>query len=104
MTGVQTCALPISPRIDQYAGRGHWPKAMHAVLSGAGIRPGTIVGSTTANGGEPADQALPPGDLLATIYHILGIDSSGVLIDRQNRPIPILPVGKPIESALAIQS
>lgn len=89
-----------APRIDQYAGRGHWPKAMHAVLSGAGIRPGTIVGSTTPNGGEPADQALPAGDLLATIYHVLGIDPTLMLSDRQNRPVPVLPVGKPIEGLL----
>lgn len=85
-----------APRIDQHAGRGHWPKAMHAVLSGGGIKEGVIVGSTTANGGEPLDRPLGPGDLLATMYHALGIDHHTALIDRQNRPIPILPAGEPI--------
>lgn len=89
-----------APKIDQYAGRGHWPKAMHAVLSGAGIRPGMIVGSTTSNGGEPADRAMPAGDLLATIYRVLGVDWHATVNDRQNRPVPILPIGEPIRDVL----
>lgn len=84
------------PRIDANAGRGHWPKAMHAVLSGGGLRSGQIVGSTTSNGGEPHDRPLKPEDLLATIYHSLGIDHEMTVPDRQNRPIPILNGGEPI--------
>ena len=84
------------PRIDTNAGRGHWPKAMHAVLSGGGIKAGQIVGSTTPNGGEPHERPLRPGDLLATMYHAIGIDPRATVIDRQNRPIPILPEGEPI--------
>ncbi len=72
------------PRIDTNAGRGHWPKAMHAVLSGGGIKSGQIVGSTTPNGGEPHDRPLRPGDLLATMYHAIGIDPRATVIDRQN--------------------
>ncbi len=85
-----------APRIDKNAGRGHWPKAMHAVLSGGGLRMGQIVGSTTADGGEPRDRPLGPEDLLATIYKTLGIDHRRTVPDRQNRPIPILPKGDPI--------
>jgi len=85
-----------TPRIDSNAGRGHWPKAMHAVLSGGGIKSGQIVGSTTSNGGEPHDRPLRPGDLLATMYHAIGIDPRATVIDRQNRPIPILSDGEPI--------
>jgi len=90
-----------APKIDKNAGRGHWPKAMHAVLSGGGIRPGQIVGSTTANGGEPRDRPLKPEDLLATIYKTLGIDHQTTVPDRQNRPIPILPEGEPIRELIA---
>lgn len=90
-----------APRIDSYAGRGHWPRAMHAVLSGGGIREGLIIGSTTANGGEPKDRPLGPGDLLATMYHALGIDHQETLTDRQKRPIPILPSGIPIRELIS---
>ncbi len=85
-----------TPRIDAGGGRGHWPKAMSAVLSGGGIRGGQIVGSTTADGGEPHDRPLAPGDLLATLYHALGIDPSRTVPDRLGRPTPLVPRGRPI--------
>ncbi len=90
-----------SPKIDTNAGRGHWPKAMHAVLSGGGIQSGQIVGSTTADGGEPRDRPLKPADLLATIYRSLGIEHRRTIPDRQNRPIPILPGGEPIRELIS---
>jgi hypothetical protein len=85
-----------SPRIDKLAGRGHWAKAMSALLSGGGIKGGQIVGATTTDGGEPKDRPLGPEDLLATIYRVLGIDSEATLPDRQDRPIAIANGGKAI--------
>ena len=86
-----------SPRIDtKNAGRGHWPRAMHAVLSGGGIKEGQIIGSTTKDGGQPAENPLTPGDLLASIYQVLGIDSHSIINDLQNRPVPLIQQGKPI--------
>jgi uncharacterized protein (DUF1501 family) len=85
-----------SPRVDQNAGRGHWPKAMSVVLSGGGLRSGQIIGSTTNDGGEPRDRALSPGDLLASLYQAVGIDWQRTLPDRQGRPIPLVPAGAPI--------
>jgi uncharacterized protein (DUF1501 family) len=86
-----------APRIDAGAGRAHWPKAMHAVLSGGGIRTGQIIGSTTKDGGEPLDRPLSPGDLLASIYRVLGINPETTIPDRQNRPVPLLQQGTPIK-------
>lgn len=85
-----------APRIDQYAGRGHWPGAASAVLAGGGIRGGQIIGSTVSNGGEPKDRPLGPGDLLASIYKVVGVDHHAMVRDRQQRPIPILESGEPI--------
>jgi uncharacterized protein (DUF1501 family) len=83
-------------RIDANAGRGHWCRAMHAVLSGGGIRTGQIIGSTTSNGAEPADRPLGPGDLLASIYRVLGIDHDTYLPDHQGRPTRLVEHGEPI--------
>jgi hypothetical protein len=85
-----------SPVIDQQAGRGHWARAWHALLSGGGVQGGRIVGETTSNGGEPRDRGFGPGDLLATIYHALEIDPSTIVEDRQKRPIRIVDQGRPI--------
>jgi uncharacterized protein (DUF1501 family) len=85
-----------APRIDKNAGRGHWPRAMTALLSGGGIRAGQIVGGTTPDGGEPSHRPLGPGDLLATIYRVLGIDHAQTLPDLQNRPLRLVEDGEPI--------
>jgi hypothetical protein len=89
-----------APRIDQYAGRGHWPGAMTAVLSGGGIRGGQIVGQTTEDGGAVHRRPLGPGDLLATIYRALGVDPHHTLPDRQNRPVPLVEQGEPIRELI----
>ncbi|MCE9608583.1 MAG: DUF1501 domain-containing protein [Planctomycetia bacterium] len=85
-----------SPKVDAKGGRGHWPGAMSAVLSGGGLRSGQVVGSTTADGGAPKDRPLSPGDLAATMYRVLGIDHEQFIHDAQNRPHRVLEQGKPI--------
>lgn len=86
-----------SPHVDtNTAGRGHWPRAMSAVLSGGGVRTGQIIGSTTADGGEPKERPLGPGDLLASIYRVLGINHDQFLHDQQSRPIRLTDSGQPI--------
>lgn len=81
------------PRIDDLAGRGHWARAWHALLAGGGVQPGRVVGATSANGGEPTDRPLGPGDLLATIYHAVGIDPHAAVPNREGRPIPLVAQG-----------
>ena len=85
-----------APRIDQHAGRGHWPGAASAVLAGGGIRGGQVIGSTVSNGAEPKDRPLGPGDLLASLYRVVGLDHHATVRDRQQRPIPIIESGEPI--------
>ena len=90
-----------SPRIDGGGGRGHWPGAMSAVLAGGGIHAGQIIGATDSTGAAPKERPLGPGDLLASIYRVLGIDPQSTVVDRQNRPIPILSSGQPIAELFA---
>ncbi len=85
-----------APRIDQHAGRGHWPGAASAVLAGGGIRGGQIIGSTVSNGAEPKDRPLGPGDLVASLYRAVGLDHHATVRDRQQRPVPIIESGEPI--------
>jgi hypothetical protein len=73
---------------------------MSALLSGGGLKAGQVVGATTADGGEPSQRPLGPGDLLATIYHSLGLDHRATLPDRQNRPIALVPEGEPIRELI----
>jgi hypothetical protein len=77
-------------------GRDHYPDAMCALLSGGGLATGQVVGATNVRGEHPKDRPLTPKDLLATIYHHLGIDYRHEFKDLTGRPIPILNEGEPI--------
>jgi len=88
-----------TPRVataNNCIGRDHYPDAMSALLSGGGLRTGQVIGATTARGEHPKERPLSPKDLLATIYHHLGINHHHEFKDRNDRPIPILGEGEPI--------
>jgi hypothetical protein len=81
-------------------GRGHWGRAYCNLLAGGGAARGRIIGKTDSIAGEPIDQPLKAKDVLATAYHLLGIDHHTTVLDRQARPVPLLPYGDVIREAL----
>ena len=85
-----------TPKIDpkpQGAGRHHWSRVYSAVLAGAGIARGKIVGSSDRLGGEVKDTPVSPKDILATAFYLLGIDPQTTVPDRLGRPVPIAGSG-----------
>ena len=76
-----------APKVNGSAGRDHWPKCYSAVLAGAGIRGGSIYGSSDKTAAAPAENPVSPADLTATMYHALGIDPQGIVTDRLGREI-----------------
>jgi uncharacterized protein (DUF1501 family) len=86
-----------TPRIDSKpkgAGRHHWSKAYSAVFAGGGMARGKVVGSTDRFGGEVRDTPISPKDILATTFHLLGIDPGTTVPDLQGRPMPIAGTGR----------
>ncbi|MBY0523252.1 MAG: DUF1501 domain-containing protein [Gemmataceae bacterium] len=82
-------------------GRDHWPSSMSLLVSGAGMRMGQIIGSTTAKGEYPKDRPMSPNDLWATMFKHLGIDHDNTFfLDHRGRPMPLLPHGEPIRELL----
>jgi len=61
-----------SPRISNL-GRDHWPSCYTAMLAGAGIRGGSVYGSSDKTGGYVRDNPLRPEDFGATLFHALGV-------------------------------
>jgi len=55
-------------------GRDHWPFCYTAFVAGGGISGGQVLGRSDSTGSEPLDDPVRPKDLIATIYHALGID------------------------------
>jgi len=90
-----------TPKINNDAGRDHWPKVFSVVLAGGGIRAGQVYGSSDAIAAEPADRALSIEDLATTVYHCLGIVAEKELMAPGNRPIEIVDGGSVRKDLLA---
>jgi uncharacterized protein (DUF1501 family) len=82
-----------TPKINKDAGRDHWAPVNFALLSGGGMRTGQAIGSTDKIGAYAAARRVPYQDVLATIYHNLGIDPHTFVKDASDRPTSILPEG-----------
>src|SRR5262249_8188053 len=79
-----------NPRVNQYAGRDHWPQAGFALVAGGGLRMGQVIGGHDARGERPTGKPYTPQNVLATLYHVLGIDPARTLPDGQGRPRHLL--------------
>ncbi|HEV3004590.1 MAG TPA: DUF1501 domain-containing protein [Pirellulales bacterium] len=71
-------------------GRDHWSRVYSSIVAGAGICRGKVVGASDKHGGEVADRPVSPKDLLATMYHLLGINHRIMVHDHLGRPLPIV--------------
>jgi uncharacterized protein (DUF1501 family) len=67
-------------------GRDHWPYCYTACLAGAGIKRGHVHGASDKTGSAPIEDAVHPGELLATIYHAFGIDPTTMVMNHLNQP------------------
>lgn len=76
-----------TPVINKDAGRDHWPQVGGALLAGGGKRMGQVIGATDRLGGEVADRPVHFGEVLATLYHRMGVDLNQTTIrDLAGRP------------------
>jgi hypothetical protein len=90
-----------SPRVNKLAGRDHWNFCYTLLLAGGGIKAGHVHGSSDRIGGRPSSSPVTPADVVATIYHCLGLAGDLELQDRQGRPFQLVPWGSPLRELLA---
>ena len=55
-------------------GRDHWPYCYTGLMAGGGIARGAVYGKSDKTGSSPAENPVHPTELLATVYHALGVD------------------------------
>jgi hypothetical protein len=90
-----------TPNINKDAGRDHWTYCYTVLLAGAGIKGGTVYGSSDAHAAAVRDNPVSTSDVCATIYHCLGIDPETQVHDHGGRPLPVANGGQPIRDILA---
>ncbi|MFN0055134.1 MAG: DUF1501 domain-containing protein [Planctomycetales bacterium] len=91
-----------TPKINaNNAGRDHWNFCYSLMLVGGGFKQGLVYGSSDKIGAYPASNALVPGDILSTIYHLLGMQHDSEIRDQLNRPLRLVPSGDVVGELLA---
>ena len=90
-----------TPKVNRKAGRDHWPQCGFSLLTGGGVQAGMVYGATDKQAAYPEEHPVSPGDIVATIYQLLGVDPEMHVPDLGGRPIPIAHGGSPIWDVIA---
>jgi hypothetical protein len=84
----------------QGGGRDHWSRCYSVVMAGGGVKRGFVLGRSDKIAGDPVERRVSPKDILATIYHLLGIDPASTITDQQGRPMALVPEAEVIGEIL----
>jgi uncharacterized protein (DUF1501 family) len=82
-----------TPRINPAGGRDHWPNCWTMYFAGGGVKGGRVIGKSDEIGAYPAERPVGPAEIVATIYHSLGIDLETQLPGPQGRPFAVVDSG-----------
>jgi len=84
-----------TPRLNANGGRDHWAAAWTAIVAGGGTKGGRIIGRTDAKGTEPTDRPVTPQELVATIFHAMGVAPDATIPGPDGKPVAVYP-GTPV--------
>jgi len=76
-------------------GRDHWPYCYTGVIAGAGVKRGFVYGKSDKTASAPLENPVHPRDLLATVYHSVGIDPGTMVYNHLNQPRELVQ-GEPV--------
>ena len=89
-----------TPKINKDAGRDHWARVNSAILAGGGLRVGKVLGATDKFGDSAIDRPIHYQDVLATLYHNLGIGEDPTITTIAGARIRVLPTSARVISEL----
>ncbi len=85
-----------TPRINRNAGRDHWAPLSTLALAGGGLKMGQVVGESSPKAEVPHSRPISPQDLMATVFHVLGIDLKSQFMNQAGRPVYMIEDGRTI--------
>jgi hypothetical protein len=85
-----------TPKINDGAGRDHYPRVFSCFIAGGGVKGGQVIGSSDEDGTEPKDRPVNVPDLHATVCHALGIDCRKEVMTPLQRPMKLVESGEAI--------
>jgi hypothetical protein len=78
-----------TPRVNKDGGRDHWGPCSSVLWAGGGVRGGNVVGASDSTCAFPSELPVGPADVVATIYHALGLEPRAVMYDPLGRPMAL---------------
>ncbi len=93
---VLTTEFGRTPRINQNAGRDHYPKAFSSVIAGGGVKGGTVWGKTDEGAENVIENPVKIPDFNATVAYALGLPLDNVIYSPSKRPFTVSHKGKPV--------
>ena len=85
-----------TPKVNRNAGRDHWAPLSTLALGGGSLKMGQVVGESAPKGDVPKSTPIRPQDLMATVFHVLGIDPHLQFVNPAGRPVSMVEDGRPI--------
>ena len=82
-----------TPKVNPAGGRDHYPQCFTVSFAGGGVKGGRVVGASDPIGAFPAERPVKPGELVATIFHSLGLDHEQHLPGPAGRPFGLTDFG-----------
>jgi len=89
-----------TPKINERAGRDHWPRSMFVLTAGGGFVGGRTFGESDAHGMGPKGEPITPEQVAATFYHTLGIDHRAEYHTSTGRPVMVVREGNVLPELL----
>lgn len=86
-----------TPKINGGGGRDHWAPLSTLALAGGGLQMGQVVGESAEKVDVPKTTPIGPQDLMATVFHVLGIDGRQQYVNQAGRPVYMIEEGRKIE-------
>lgn len=86
-----------TPKINGSMGRDHWAPLSTLALAGGGLKMGQVIGESAEKVDVPKTTPITPQDLLATVFHVMGIERRIQFTNQAGRPTYMVENGKPIE-------
>jgi len=93
---VLTTEFGRTPRINQNAGRDHYPKAFSSMLAGGGLKGGFVYGKTDAGAENVEENPVKIADFNATVAYALGLPLDNIIYSPSKRPFTVAHKGKPV--------
>ncbi|MCI0701746.1 MAG: DUF1501 domain-containing protein [Planctomycetia bacterium] len=80
-----------TPKLNSNGGRDHWAGCWTALVAGGGVKGGQIIGRSDRIGSEPAERSVSPQELVASIFHALGVPHDATIPGPDGSPVAVYP-------------